>query len=286
MTDISEHDTEPPEPYGAKFGLIPSPSGYVGHGPASELFGASSIPWEALPPTGDILSQRDQDCVANAGADAQLDRLRQQGSAGELSSRRWGYYGARKEGRLLERDGGCMPSDWVESMNARGWCSERWWAYDGSPSDAPPEEALQHAVDQIGQLRMHRVADSEELRRGLAAGLTAMAGLVVDRYFQRYSGGVWSFDGRGGVGRHMVRIVGYDDGGATYRAKNSWGVGWGEPYPGPRWELSAAGVWVGAAPRPGEAGCFRIDGGTLFNWSVTSEIWLIDWVASESEYAK
>jgi hypothetical protein len=286
MPELHERDPEPPEPFLPKFGLIPSPRDFDSHGPASQLFeaGMSAPPLRACPPTGDVLLQVDQDCVANAGADAQFDRLRAQGSLGEMPSRRWGYYGARKEGGFLGQDHGCMPGDWVASQNERGWCSERWWAYEGGPFDAPPDEAFQHAADQVGQLKMHRVSDGLELRQGLSTGLTAMAGMVVDQAFRDYRGGVWSFDGRGGVGRHMVRLVGYEAGGAVYWGKNSWGVGWGASYPGPRWRLNSAGVWQ-AGPVRDEKGFFEIDADTLFSDAVVSEIWLVDWTASESETA-
>jgi hypothetical protein len=177
-----------------------------------------------------------------------------------------------------------MPGDWVASQNERGWCSERWWAYEGGPFDAPPDEAFQHAADQIGQLKMHRVSNGLELRLGLASGLTAMAGMVVDQAFRDYQGGVWGFDGRNGVGRHMVRLVGYEAGGAVYRGKNSWGVGWGSAYPGPRWQKGAGDLWE-AGSMSGGAGFFQIDARTLFDWNVVSEIWLVDWTASESETA-
>lgn len=47
-----------------------TPRDFDSHGPASSLFRfGMTAPSQALPPTGDVLSQVDQDCVANAGAE-------------------------------------------------------------------------------------------------------------------------------------------------------------------------------------------------------------------------
>jgi C1A family cysteine protease len=46
--------------------------------------------------------------------------------------------------------------------------------------------------------------------------------------FFSYSGGVYSYVSGAYQGGHAILIVGYDDATQSFRAKNSWGTGWGE----------------------------------------------------------
>ena len=278
-------------------GCLPTPRSEQCHGPActSGLLSAARIPATLFQPTGYVLDQRQQDCVANAVEDAKVDRqvLRSlsegeaifvaeptyegplRADAVELGSRRWGYLGARMVGHSVSEDRGCRVGDYVAWQGTDGCPLERYWPYpEGTAYALPGLDAERHAIDQRGSLKAHRASTLAELQRGVLGNATAVVGCMVDEELMEYTSGVWSFSGRV-VGAHAFRIVGWEPGFAW--AKNSWGDAYGEPYPGPRHPRATSHLMYG------RAGFFRIDYATLVDPAATFEMWLVDHVSTATE---
>ena len=72
------------------------------------------------------------------------------------------------------------------------------------------------------------IIEIAEMKQALADDGPFEATMLVYSDFLSYSGGVYRHAWGDLVGAHAVTIVGYDDYGGYWIAKNSWGTGWGE----------------------------------------------------------
>jgi len=71
-------------------------------------------------------------------------------------------------------------------------------------------------------------ANIGHMKKVLAESGPYEATMSVYQDFLRYTGGVYRYTYGAFLGYHAVTIVGYDDTGGYWIAKNSWGKGWGE----------------------------------------------------------
>jgi len=71
------------------------------------------------------------------------------------------------------------------------------------------------------------VPSTTDLKQAIYNYGPVCAAVYVSAYFQNYTGGIFSYNGTGTV-NHGVVLVGWDDIGGYWIAKNSWGTYWGE----------------------------------------------------------
>lgn len=70
--------------------------------------------------------------------------------------------------------------------------------------------------------------DAAEIKEWISSRGPAVASMKVYEDFQHYAEGVYSYVTGQAMGGHCICVVGYDDPGGFWIAKNSWGTGWGE----------------------------------------------------------
>jgi C1A family cysteine protease len=106
----------------------------------------------------------------------------------------------------------CFPYTALDSTCA--YCaSPTWypvanWAYVGTSNTVPSVDAIKNAIYTYGSVSV---------------------GYYVDRYFQAYTGGVFtSCKKKVNSTNHAVILCGWDDAKGAWLLKNSWGTGWGE----------------------------------------------------------
>lgn len=214
---------------------------------SSSVLGEPYTQWQAP-----LVVQQYSDCVERAVTSRMRARIVMQRAANkrdelelpDLPSARWAYWQYLESTGQLGTDPGTKPWDFIQLLNARGWCSERWMPYtnpDGSApkldhTDAPPPAALQHAWDQRRRLHAHIISDPmAELRIALREDLGVVIPIACDRALVEPGGVpndpefVWDFsDSSPVVGWHMLQVDGYDPL-KGLRCPNTWGdaFGWG-----------------------------------------------------------
>ena len=106
----------------------------------------------------------------------------------------------------------CFPYTALDS--ACSYCaSPTWypvasWAYVGASNSVPSVDAIKNAIYTYGSVSV---------------------GFYVDRYFQAYTGGIFTSCKRKVKNiNHAVILCGWDDATGAWLMKNSWGTGWGE----------------------------------------------------------
>lgn len=182
----------------------------------------------------DVLDQGNQDCVANAVAQALRMALSSEGVLSPaLCSRRLVYWQARRANALETEDKGSRPWSAYEALRLQGYAVEGACPYDpAAVLEAPPPEVYRHAYDQIGGLVAYRLPDDggdevvSAVQAALGAGHPVTLALEVDQSFLDGSFlGPWTKTGLT-IGGHYVCATGYNDRGVRF--VNSWGTGWQE----------------------------------------------------------
>lgn len=219
----------------------------------------ASAPASRQQPTGPVRSQRWSDCVGCSLADAIYDHGVIQGIEKPwYPSASWIYYQARREAGREAYDEGSQPSKALDAIRKYGVCDEKYLPYGSlDPLDQPSLEAMRHAYDQRGRIRLRTISTMpDELRVALAQDVCVCLAIQVDASFESLaSRGPWIQTGPT-LGYHAIRCVGYEPAGLV--VKNSWGEDWG-----------AGGFAV-------------IAWGALFDGTIR-DAWGVDWVPSASE---
>lgn len=249
--ELDTADTLPP-PTLRLTGLVLDVPGHPYDGPAepllSTLRAGVAVPLAFEQPTGPVLDQAANDCVANAFADAIRDRQAMQGvEHPRLPGRPWIYWLARKLAGREMLDDGSQPSLAIRAIREYGMPAEEHCPYVDAAGE-PPLSAAQHAYDQRGRVSA-RTLDPDDVRHALASDLAVVVAIQVDDAFERLGPDApsWVFGG-GRLGLHALRVVGYDHM-RGLRLKNSWGTGWGEDgFAWMAWDAlsdgSVLGLWV------------------------------------------
>lgn len=150
-------------------------------------------------------------------------------------SRLFTYYNSRLMTQDQDKDQGTFIRLAFGTLSSLGTCSEAKWPYDLTklfvrPSWGSYREAYANKVDSyysiggFGQVRI------DFIKRALRAQHVVVFGMVVDRDYMDYAGGIVAMPKqvRVSAGGHCQVIVGYDDNKQCWIVRNSWGTGWGE----------------------------------------------------------
>jgi C1A family cysteine protease len=119
---------------------------------------------------------------------------------------------------------GCNGWQLDASMNllvSLGVANESECPYRAAHVNCPPGAK---GVHRIGG--WSRTTDINTIKQALHSQGPVYVGFAVMGDFQYYSGGYYQYSWGQVMGYHAVAIVGYD--GSGWKAKNSWGTGWGE----------------------------------------------------------
>lgn len=133
---------------------------------------------------------------------------------------------------------GSWPWETFKYINENGIPPESCFSYEGNDSFCSkrcPYPTFLLKIDQFTPSPGLWGEDPvvEDLKSALQQGpLVVAMFLPDDNSFDRYTGGVYTYSGMpyapGAANGHAVLLVGYDDAERAFRAKNSWGVNWGE----------------------------------------------------------
>jgi C1A family cysteine protease len=207
-----------------------------------EAMGAAAPPY---PPACDLRDRegrnyitpiRDQgqctSCVAfGSCAAVEGTLLVQQDSPGrevDLSEAQLFYCVALAQGRSCEEGprGGWYPKEALEAFQAQGVPDEACFPY------TPGDQACAACSDwEAGATRIAQWQPLDtplEMKQWICAHGPVVASMQVYEDFQHYAGDIYRHVAGGPLGGHCICIVGYDDEGGYWIAKNSWNTGWGE----------------------------------------------------------
>ena len=179
-------------------------------------------------------------CTANAiGGAIEFDQMRQKLREVFLPSRLFIYYNERVMENTINEDAGAMLRDGIKSVAKQGVCPETMWPYDPTPyppnshlAKKPSASCYKEAVKHTA-VKYERVPRSLSQMKGcLASGYPFVLGFTVYESFENDEvtrTGKMPMPGRREhvIGGHAVLAVGYDDRQNRFRARNSWGTGWG-----------------------------------------------------------
>ena len=167
-------------------------------------------------------------CVGHAVATAMSTRLRAQGLGQWVPAPLDLYLGARRREGTAARDAGCLVADALTHARAEGVASVNLWGavgWEGPPSPSfDRERGLTRLVN-------HEPLDwhLDTLRWELAVGFPIVVGIrVYQGLFGVGADGEIPLPEGNPSGGHAMCLVGYDDGRAAFRVRNSWGPGWGD----------------------------------------------------------
>lgn len=172
-------------------------------------------------------------CVAQATVCAWSYALRKQGEDHLPISRLLVYYEARKAIGTTSWDSGSQIVDAVNWLQRWGSCKEPMWPYDirrftQKAPNAAYTEAKKH---KLVQARKVDNADGRSIRLALTNGYPVVVGSLVYSGINRITRQDYVLamprKGERPIGGHAYVLVGHDDRKGLYRARNSWGTGWG-----------------------------------------------------------
>ena len=172
-------------------------------------------------------------CTANAIAGAIAFDQRKEQAATFMPSRLFIYYNERVIEGTTDSESGAQIRDGIKTVAAQGACHETLWPYVAGKFAQPPPK------DCYGDAQAHKVV----LYQRVAQTLGAMRGCLASGYPFVFGFTVYeSFESDGTtatgivpmpqsdesvIGGHAVMAVGYDDHGAQFIVRNSWGADWG-----------------------------------------------------------
>lgn len=205
--------------------------------------GASRI--ERLPPKVDLRGfmtpVEDQgelsSCVANAVAGAYEYLVkRHRGDDAYDVSRLFIYYNARANGSDDPGDdAGAVIADAIESLRAKGACSEETWPYE---ADSVNEEPSEDAYDEASSFLVEDMAlvptTLDAWRNALAEGYPIVFGISLFESFDKHKKRGFvpmpsaKEASRASHGGHAMLCVGYSDPDRMFIVRNSWGTSWGD----------------------------------------------------------
>ena len=206
-------------------------------------FAATAAVQASLPPAVDLVAAcppvYDQgqlgSCTGNGVAGVlQFDALKEGLADTSTPSRLFIYYNERVIEGTVASDAGAQIRDGIKTVASTGACDETMWPYDITKFALKPPAACYKAAKGQQAIVYSRVGQTLPQMKGcLASGYPIVFGFTVYDSFespQVASTGVVPMPGAGeGVlGGHCVVAGGYDDAGACFTIRNSWGNGWGK----------------------------------------------------------
>lgn len=124
--------------------------------------------------------------------------------------------------------GNCCGTGW-NFAPALNFCKSTGFALESSFPYTPANQPCKSGVPIAGKITGFTTAlSAADRRNAIASGGPVVAGMAVYQDFFAYRSGVYRHVSGGLAGYHAVSVVGYDDAGKFWIAKNSWGTGWGE----------------------------------------------------------
>jgi C1A family cysteine protease len=121
---------------------------------------------------------------------------------------------------------GMHPSSAMDFARDTGIVDEACYPYTAGNQSCNACSDWQNRVTKLANWSGTRNVD--EMKQALADYGPFEATMAVYDDFFYYSGGIYRHSWGGLAGYHAITIVGYDDAGGYWIAKNSWGAGWGE----------------------------------------------------------
>jgi C1A family cysteine protease len=172
-------------------------------------------------------------CVAFGSVAALESRLRiQRGDpnlAVDMSEAQLFYCHARSEGRTCGGNtGGWWPHNAMEALKTKGVTDETHYPYTAGDQAcsgllAGWESAVLKITDYV-----NLSGNAAAIKEHISTKGPITACFVVFEDFFNYRSGVYRHVSGGIAGGHCVCIVGYNDAGGYWIAKNSWGTSWGD----------------------------------------------------------
>ena len=173
-------------------------------------------------------------CTSNALAGLFQFLLMKLGKPSFIPSRLMLYWGERAIEGSKDQDAGANGDDGMTFLQTKGICHESLWPYDPTKfTEMPPPPAWAEAFH-------HRIGDPvtidntnlNEIKSCLATGYPVTIGFTAypDLESEKVATtGLLPMPtlGEQPIGGHAVLLVGYDDATKLFKARNSWGPGWG-----------------------------------------------------------
>lgn len=124
--------------------------------------------------------------------------------------------------------GNCCNTGW-NFAPALNYCKNTGFALESGFPYTPGNQPCKSGVPIYDKITGYTsVLSTADRRNAIASGGPVVAGMAVYQDFFAYRSGVYRHVSGGLAGYHAVSVVGYDDAGKFWIAKNSWGTGWGE----------------------------------------------------------
>ena len=190
----------------------------------------------AVPPSGLITQMGpvfDQgqlgSCVSNATAAALMHDMIAQGLPAFAPSRLFIYYNGRAIEGTIPQDSGLTIADGVKSAATNGFPDETLWPYDISKFTAkPPQSVYNAATPEIIKDFATILQTPQDIKAALAANKPVLFGFnVYSSFMDTGSDGIVPKASGAIEGGHANLLIGWDDGAARFRSRNSWGTSFG-----------------------------------------------------------
>lgn len=205
-------------------------------GPPAEPSYPSAVDLRSTPAGNMITPIRDQaacgSCVAFGSCAAVEGTLKVEAGSAELepdlSEAFLFYCRAAEEGRTCSGPtGGWYPKAALDVFSEKGGVpNEECFPYTAGDQ---PCNACEDWQSQATTIAAWQPLDTPaEMKAWLAEHGPTVGSMLVYADFMHYAGGVYRHVSGGEEGGHCICMVGYDDEGEYWIAKNSWNTGWGE----------------------------------------------------------
>lgn len=138
------------------------------------------------------------------------------------------YYNERVLMNTVDSDSGAYLRDGCKAMQDQGASMERFCPYEISKFKNKPSW-LAYATGRFSRIKSyHRCYTVEEIKIALANNLPVVFGMKIYSNYLSYKSDVYSQTSGNMLGAHCQVITGYNEELKAFKAKNSWGTGWGE----------------------------------------------------------
>jgi len=173
-------------------------------------------------------------CTANAICAAyEYDQIKQGEKDPFMPSRLFVYYNEREVEGTVNKDGGAMIIDGMNSINRVGVCHELLWPYEVDKCTVKPTDDCYEEAKKHRSIKYKKVDQTkDQIKQCLIEGYPIVFGFAVYPSFMTpevRKTGIMPMPkpDEESIGGHAVVLVGIDDEKQAALVRNSWGPNWG-----------------------------------------------------------